>query len=365
VTNKALNIVCLQIPYPVNNGASIEMFSKIKALHAQGIPIYLHCFYKNNQLFAPELLQYCKEVHYYKRQFALPIFTPYIVGSRQNKILIQRLLQNNYPILIEGVHCSGLAFNKQLNNGSRKIIVRLHNVEHLYYRGLIHSTQNVLKKIYYTVESIFLKNYEKKLAQTAQLCAITNNDAQYFVQNYKAKNITVLHPFFEPLQKSTAAKSQFFLYHGNLAVPENQKAVTQLIQTVFKHTQKTLVIAGQNPSQQLHALANTCNNVTIVANPNPVQMLHLQNTACAHILPAVNHTGVKFKLLQAISLEAACITNSNGAAGLANNNLVIVANTPQQVLQLLNQPNLPSMANNWQQYYNTTTQTQQLITLLF
>ena len=39
-----LHIVSFDIPYPANYGGVIVIFNQIKALHAAGVKVILHCF---------------------------------------------------------------------------------------------------------------------------------------------------------------------------------------------------------------------------------------------------------------------------------------------------------------------------------
>ena len=41
---RQLHIVAFDIPYPPNYGGVIDVWYKLKALHAKGIKIILHCF---------------------------------------------------------------------------------------------------------------------------------------------------------------------------------------------------------------------------------------------------------------------------------------------------------------------------------
>src|SRR6201991_3519439 len=142
-------MVCLDVPWPVDYGGVFDLFYKLKALHEAGIKVHLHCF-RCKRDESSELNQYCEEVFYYQRQEGHKGFShklPYIVASRADQSLRDRLLQDEYPILLEGVHCSYLLQNEKFAN--RKIILRLHNVEHVYYRQLFKSCNSWWKKIYY------------------------------------------------------------------------------------------------------------------------------------------------------------------------------------------------------------------------
>ena len=61
-----LHIVSFDVPFPTNYGGVIDVFYKLKALHKQGVEIYLHV-YEYGIGEQKELLNYCKEVFYYPR----------------------------------------------------------------------------------------------------------------------------------------------------------------------------------------------------------------------------------------------------------------------------------------------------------
>ena len=102
-----LHIVSFDIPFPANYGGVIDVFFKIVALKSQGIQIILHNFQYGDRKPNSILEQYCVEVHYYPRQnhfTKLFSFKPFITATRNHPKLLQRLQQDNYPILFEGLH---------------------------------------------------------------------------------------------------------------------------------------------------------------------------------------------------------------------------------------------------------------------
>ncbi|MBL0146694.1 MAG: hypothetical protein IPP48_14110 [Chitinophagaceae bacterium] len=114
-----LHILTLDTPWPVNYGGVVHLFYKLQALYKQGIKIHLHCFSKD-AVAQPELNKYCVEVTYYKRNTGLKGFSlaiPYIVNSRKAKTLLQNLNNDNYPILLEGIHCTYHLFKNILQAG--------------------------------------------------------------------------------------------------------------------------------------------------------------------------------------------------------------------------------------------------------
>jgi len=146
---KDLHIISFNIPFPANYGGVIDVFYKIVALNKIGINIHLHCF-KYGRKQSDELKKYCKNVYYYNRNMSVSRFfttTPFIVESRTSHNLISRLLKDNYPILVEGLHCSKLLKHAELKN--RKKYIRMHNIESDYYKLLAKNENNLLKKIFF------------------------------------------------------------------------------------------------------------------------------------------------------------------------------------------------------------------------
>ena len=227
--DKHLHIVCLDIPYPADYGGVIDLFYKIKSLHQMGVKIHLHCFAKDRKP-QDELNKYCETVHYYQRKANTKSFSlslPLIVNSRVNEALITNLQKDSYPVILEGIHCTYYLNTGQLNN--RKVIVRLHNAEFEYYRQLAIHEKNLFKKLYYLHESKLLKKYEKSIAAKATILAVSQQDADLYKKLFNAPDIHYL-PVFLPhtLAVGKAGKGSFCLYHGNLAINENEEAATWL-----------------------------------------------------------------------------------------------------------------------------------------
>ena len=134
--DKHVHIITHDVPWPADYGGVIDLFYKLKALHAQGVNIHLHCF-TQGRMPQEELNKYCFSVNYYQRKKNISRFSlsiPFIVNSRVNDALIVNLQKDNYPVLLEGIHCTYYLNNNQLTN--RKVIVRLHNTEFEYYKQL-------------------------------------------------------------------------------------------------------------------------------------------------------------------------------------------------------------------------------------
>lgn len=324
--DKHLHIVCLNIPYPADYGGVVDLFYKIKSLHQAGIKIHLHCFTKDRKP-SDELNKYCETVQYYQRKknsssFSLGI--PLIVKSRISEELTVNLQKDNYPVLLEGIHCTYYLKTGQL--ADRKIIVRLHNAEFAYYKQLAKHEKNLFKKLYYLHESRLLKKYEKSIADKACFLAVSQKDVDLYKQQFKATDIHYL-PVFVPYSSASVkeGKGCYCLYHGNLAISENEEAATWLLQHVFNKLTIPFVIAGKNPSAKLEQLAHEHQHTCLVANPSEKEMQDMIAKAHVHVLPSFNNTGIKLKLLNAFFNGRHCLVNKAAVEGSGLEDYCIIA----------------------------------------
>ena len=313
---KHLHIITHDVPYPADFGGVVDLFYKIRTLARQGVQLYLHCFHHQRP---PQdaLLEYCVEVNYYPRQKnpqQLSWRLPFIVNSRKSADLLKRLKQDDHPILMEGIHCTHILQDAAIRR--RHLLLRLHNVEHIYYQHLAKLETHPFRKFYYWNESRLLKRYERQIAKLVPIISVSEQDKAYYQREFAAEKIWHV-PVFIPFTHAEGKPGRGFycLYHGNLSINENEKAVSWLLREVFRDLEIPFVVTGKDPSQQLELLAHQKQHTCLVANPSDKELQDMISKAQVHILPSLNNTGVKLKLLNALYNGRHCLVNQAGAAG--------------------------------------------------
>ncbi len=314
--DRKLHIVCHDVPYPPDYGGVFDLYYKILTLHEAGIKIRLHCFTSERDE-QPILKTFCEQVFYYPRRIGhkgISHQLPYIVCSRSSPELLERLLQDEFPILLEGVHCTYLTQDDRF--AKRKILLRLHNVESVYYRQLANCSSSWFKKLYYLRESAVLRRYERRIASSWPLLAVTQHDADMAAVSYQSKNITVI-PVFLPYQhiESPQGTGCYCLYHGNLSVDENEKAVIWLLENVFNELTVPFLVAGKNPGPKLRRAVARFKNCCMVSDPSDQELKDIISKAQLHVIPSFNCTGVKLKLLNALFNGRHCVVNHMAVQG--------------------------------------------------
>ena len=328
----------MDVPFPADYGGAIDIYYRIQALHELGYKIILHCWeYGRGE--QEKLKEITHQVHYYKRKksirFALSKL-PFIVISRQSKELFNRLLEDNYPILFEGIHTTLLLDNPRLKG--RVKIVRMHNVEHDYYTALAEKASG-LKKKYYASEAKKLKSYESVLTHANCILAIQELDKQHFETFHS--HVKLLSASIPPISiVPVDTEEKYCLFHGNLSVQENDSAVKWILENAFYDGLK-LIVAGKNPSSELLHLAKA-KGVKVISNPSNDNMKQLISAAHVHLLVTEQSTGIKLKLINSLATGGHVLVNPTMVEGTNLESLCIVfkneTDCKNQLKELMGKP---------------------------
>ena len=331
-----LHIVCFTAPSPPDYGGAFDLYYKIPELAKLGKKIILHYFDYKQGRGHQGLEPYCVEINRYDRKaFFRCLFTlqPYIVSSRLNRELIHRLNLDHHPVLLEGIHCTGII--PYLVN--RKIVVRVHNDEAVYYKQLQQQESSIFKWIYFFCEALLLALYQKELSREPIFVFVSETDKELFRTKYQQQKQIFL-PCFLPWQQinSLTGKGDYCLYHGNLSISENRRAAFWLAENIFKKINFPLVIAGKN-ANTLRSQLSANSNVCLIDNPSDEQLAGIIRNAHINILPSFNNTGVKLKLLHALFEGRFCITNAAGLKGSGLHSGMHIANDEAAMMRIVNQ----------------------------
>lgn len=334
----SLNIISFDIPYPANYGGVIDVFYKLKHLHAKGVKIHLHCF-EYGRAHAKELEQLCEKVYYYPRKTGLLnnlSSLPYTVKSRISPGLEQNLLKNDYPILFEVLHTCYLLDSPKFKN--RFKIYRHSNIEHDYYNHLAQSEKNFLKRFYLRMEARKLQHFENVLKYADLILAVSQSDLMYFKKQFPKVKSEYL-PSFHPHNTITIkeGRGDYILYHGNLSISENYRAAEWLVEQVFSRITFNVKIAGLNPPEFLTALCSKYSHIELIASPTEEKMRALIENAQVHALYTEQATGLKLKLLGVLHSGRFIFCNSKMLEGtdIKSSESLAVCNTSDDFLKAI------------------------------
>ena len=328
VISKHLHIVSFDVPFPPDYGGVIDVFFKMKALKDAGVKVHLHCFQYGRRESA-ELAKFCESVHYYPRKTKPSLLfnpLPYITVSRSSEALVDNLLKDEHPILFEGLHCCYSLDDPRLKQ--RKRFVRMHNIEHDYYKNLAGVERSLFRRMYFKREARKLEKFEKMLATADHVLSISRKDADDLSTRYgNVIHVPAFHGFSSV--RSSPGKGDFALYHGNLEVGENNEAALFLVNEVFNGIDAKLVIAGKNPSSELQAAVANKANIEIRGNISTIDIHSLIQSAHINVLPTFQATGIKLKLLAALYNGRHCLVNTPMVLNTGLEGLCVVTDSAQ------------------------------------
>ena len=303
-------MICLRSPWPADTGGARDMLDRLKALHQNGIQVHLHYFTKKNKSPREELTPYCKSIYTYTRKTSWSRMLkgqPYIVACRSSQVLLDRLQNDNAPILFDGIHTT--CFIGQLSVNNRKLVVRMHNDEVNYYRSLASFEKNPFRRLYLEWESICIGRWIRNLPKNTQLGCIQQRECDQLSRKHPHLKFFLLPPVIPGKVLTATGTGGYCLFHGNLSIRENESAAIWLLRRVFASIKLPLVIAGKSPSPRLEKLVHFYQHACLVADPTTDELTDLIRKAQINVLPSRTRTGIKLKIFDALTHGRHCIIN--------------------------------------------------------
>lgn len=303
--SKSIHIVSFDVPFPPDYGGVLDVYLRAKALKELGYSVILHC-YEYGRGRTHDFSEIADQVYYYDRKNGVKsVFSnlPYIVKSRNSEALLQRLLADDFPVLLEGQHCT-FRIDELIKKG-KKIAVRMHNIEWQYYRDLASDAKTTSERLFFSLESRKLRKHENQLKKVPLLCISEKDLEHYRNSGFHASYLPVtINPelILEPVEGKP-----FALFHGNLSVAENKEAIDTLInENRRKKFNLPVVIAGKNPSaaliKKIQAQGWEC-----IANPGDSELNDLMRSCSLHLLIGFKTSGIKLKVIRALLTGKPCI----------------------------------------------------------
>lgn len=323
--NQKLHIVSFDNPFPPKYGGVIDVFNKIRALHQLGIEITLHCFVDTIPNHNPELECFTKKTFYYKRENKIWKFfsiMPFSIMSRKHKDLVRNLNLDNSPIFFEGLQTTYVL--KKHKFEGRKLYLRLHNIEEIYYRGLSKSEFNFFKKAAYYFESKKYHYYQKIIGKFDAVFTLSNFETKFVMEHYNKGNyIPVFHG--NDILMKFSEFGEFAFYNGDLRISDNKRAVEFLINVFKKIPDYKLIIASSMNVEKLRAQCELTKNILFVMLESQSHLDDLLKQAHINVMFSFQQAGTKLKAINALYKSRFNVVNSNMLDDLDLKSLCVLA----------------------------------------
>lgn len=304
--SKSIHIVSFDVPFPPDYGGVLDVYLRAKGLKELGYSVILHC-YEYGRGRAHDFSEVADQVYYYDRKNGVKsVFSnlPYIVKSRNSEELLQRLLADDFPVLLEGQHCTFRI--DELIKHHKKTAVRMHNIEWEYYRDLAKDAKTTSERLFFGLESRKLRKHENQLKKVPLLCISEKDTEHYQKLGFHATYLPVtINPdlILEPAE----AEKPFALFHGNLSVAENREAVQTLIsENKRKKFELPVIIAGKHPGAALTKKIQD-QGWECIADPSDSELNDLMRSCSLHLLIGFKSSGIKLKVIRGLLTGKPCI----------------------------------------------------------
>ena len=214
------------------------------------------------------------------------------------------------------------------------VILRAHNVENQIWHRIAHSERNPLKRGYLKHLSLTLRAYEHEhLNDYDGIVSITENDAEYF-RKAGCRKAVVSIPFgITPQVPDNVVEEPDTLFHlGSMDWLPNQEGVRWFIERVWPmvHARMphwTLYLAGRKMPDSLMRLE--MEGVKVVGEV--ADATYFIASKQINVVPLLSGSGIRVKIIEAMSLGKTVISTSVGAQGIGCTDGVhlLLADTPE------------------------------------
>lgn len=219
-----------------------------------------------------------------------------------------------------------------------KVVLRAHNVEHRIWRHIAAGTKNPFKAWYLKHLSLTLGAYEREHCNDYDAIAcITPEDAQFFKEAGCRKRVVDI-PFAinpEPLGHVDVEANTLF-HIGSMDWMPNQEGVRWFLEKVWPKVHEAvpevrLYLAGRKmPDDLMHLEQEGVQVVGEVADA-----MYFIGSKQINVVPLLSGSGIRVKIIEAMSAGKTVISTTIGAAGIAytEGKDILLADTPEQFAQ--------------------------------
>ena len=216
-----------------------------------------------------------------------------------------------------------------------RVMLRAHNVEHLIWKRVAQSCGNPLKRWYLKHLSLTLRAYElEHLNDYDGIVCITRNDADCFRQNGCRKPLAVIPFGVEPEEVPQVETEPDSLFHiGAMDWLPNQESIRWLLDEVWP------VVHREVPRAKLYLAGRKMPECWMKANIEGVSVvgevpdaMYFIGSKKINVVPLLSGSGIRVKIIEAMSVGKTVITTSVGAQGIdyTDGENLLIANTPEE-----------------------------------
>lgn len=351
-------ILAHKMPYPPKDGGSYVTLSFAKALAELGCEITLLAMntYKRRFNISDIPIELRQKINFHSVDVDTKIkLIPLLINLFQKKSyhiwrygsskkfaekLVNLLQSEKFDIVqLEGLYLS--PYVELIRRHSKaKIVMRAHNVEYEILERYAEFEKSILKKFWLKIQAKRLKSYELgRLNLYDAVIPITERDAQILKAD-KIPSIVIPAGFeikdTEPNFEDVEFPSLFYI--GALDWFPNQQGVEWFLKNVWDKIYRRFpdlkfYIAGRNSDKWKFLRVNKFPNVEVVGEVEDSR--EFIKAKSIMVVPLFAGSGIRVKIIEAMSLGKAVISTSVGAEGIKykDGENILIANTVDEFVK--------------------------------
>jgi polysaccharide biosynthesis protein PslH len=224
---------------------------------------------------------------------------------------------------------------KQFSNV--RLILRTHNIEHLIWQRLSEKKINLAKRAYLKLLTKRLKKYELDTVKKVDaIAAISQNDADFFSRYTKSPVVEI--PFGLKIDELPLPEAPSLFFIGSFDWMPNLEGIEWFLNKVWplvleKNPTIRLNIAGKK--MPMHLLSKKLKNVNFLGKVESSRDFMYENQIM--IVPLFSGSGIRVKILEAMSRGRIVISTPIGAEGIhyTQNENILIASSPEEFAQAI------------------------------
>lgn len=328
--------LCKKFPFPVRDGESIAINQVTKGLHGLGHEVQVLCISTPKHTFNETALpQEWKDTANYKSVFvdtsvkAMAAFKNLFSNDsyniqRFNSKLFEEELINKLNVfkpdvvILEGVYLASYVECIRKNSGA-KIILRTHNVESQIWKRAAAQAKGPMKW-YLNLLARRMENFEIKMLNSYNaIIPISKNDQDWFRNNGCNIPLKTIETGIDIQEQSNEISIEpFSVFHlGAMDWQPNVKAVLWFLEKVWPK------VLSQLPNAKLFlAGRNFPSFISEMKIPNVIycgevdDAYNFMQSKSMMVIPLHTGSGLRIKLIEAMSLGIPVVTTKVGAQGV-------------------------------------------------
>ncbi len=325
-----LFVITSRIPYPLDKGDKLRIYHQLKEL-SKYHKIYL-CSIKSpinkEQILCKEVLnEFCEEVYFVKQSLLLTIFS--ILKSFFNGLPFQTAIFTEFrakkrvndiidKIKPDHIYCQLTRAAEYVKDRKETKTIDYMDV---FSKGMERRAfkSNMFIKWFYRWESLKQKNYEKSIFELFNSHTIISEEDKKYIKHPNKDKIHIVPNGvdFNHFKPKNVKPKYDIVFVGNMGYAPNVDAAIFLCHEILpkiheKKPSAKILIAGTNPTYKVKNLKSDF--VEVCGWIEDIRKAYSESKI--FIAPMRIGTGLQNKLLEAMSMEKACITTP-----LANNAL--------------------------------------------